>query len=160
MLGKSLLSLLLISIPVARNKPAHIPSIELDGIGESSVAFENHKDQTEILGNVAQRIPQESSSASEYGKQVAENLNRLREDQKEFSGFKTELDSQLTWTEVPHYYNLRAARLEALKIFEESYETISFLIQSRISKLGSLDESHDDEKIGDSNLAHKEIINS
>jgi hypothetical protein len=62
----------------------------------------------------------------------------------------------LTWTEVPHYYNLRAARLEALKIFEESYETISFLIQSRISKLGSLDES-DDEKIGDSNLAHKEM---
>ncbi|PLW07656.1 hypothetical protein PCANC_24962 [Puccinia coronata f. sp. avenae] len=41
MLGKSLLSLLLISIPVARNKPAHIPSIELDGIGESSVAFES-----------------------------------------------------------------------------------------------------------------------
>ncbi|PLW15666.1 hypothetical protein PCASD_17785 [Puccinia coronata f. sp. avenae] len=113
MLGKSLLSLLLISIPAVRNNPTGSPRIEQDGMGKTGVEFRetipNHpQNQRDLLQNVQGIQEGGCSSASERGLYLLTNLSRsekqkrinsLLEDQKELLGYTNKLEIQFAWLE-------------------------------------------------------------
>ncbi|PLW36425.1 hypothetical protein PCANC_15211 [Puccinia coronata f. sp. avenae] len=111
MLGKTLLSLLLISIPAIRNTPAYTPNVELDGVARSGVELEKTiptepENKRQSLHTEVQESPKPGYSASKSGSYLVARLGTtekkkkialLQEDQIVFWKHKNELEAQLEW---------------------------------------------------------------